>query len=142
MVSILLNGVDWTGKITDLSLQVKDMKQSYTNVKGDGLTVPPRSQVSGKAFKLTFMYLSREDYLLLKALYDGSATVTAVFTGFDIPSGDYLAVEFSMQLVKVLSGIAYNTYLILQQDSNPQVPGPKIPSNPFATTSFPSKLGL
>jgi len=142
MVTITINGVNWTSKINDLALQVKDVKQSYTNIKGGGITIPPRSQVSGKSIKVTMSYLSRADYLTVKALYDSTNTVAMVFTGLDLPSGTYVMVEFTMQLVKALDQVLYNVIFIIQQDTPAQVPAPPTPAKPLTSGALTTKLGL
>ena len=141
-VVITLNGTTWTTKINDLSVQVKEAKQSYTNLKGDGITVPPRAQVSGMAVKATFSFLSRADYLALKVLYELTTPFACTFSGLDVPSGNYIVTEFTDQRVKSLTNVVYNVIMVLQQDSVAHVPAPVLPVIPLTSTNVQSKLGL
>lgn len=140
-VTITINGTNWTSKIGDLSVEVKENKKTEGNIKGDAMTIAPRSAVSGKSIKTQLFYLTRADYLTLKALYDAGAPVALAFTNLDAPSGNYIIQELSMQILKVLTGYAYNLALTFQQDLAPQLPIPATPTKPLIQAAVPNKLG-
>jgi hypothetical protein len=141
VASITINGVDWTSKIGELSLNAKESKKTEINVKGDGLTIPNRSGSSGKSVKAKFFYLSRADYLSLLTLYNAGAPVAVGFTGLDLTSGNYIIVEFVQQLLKSLTDYVYNVELTFQQDVPPTLPVPTTPTKPLAQAGVPNKLG-
>jgi len=141
VANITINGVNWTSKIGELSLNAKESKKTEINVKGDGLTVPNRAGATGKSIRAQFFYLTRADYLTLKALYTAGAPVALVFTGLDLPSGNYIIVEFAEQLLKSLDTYVYNLSVTFQQDIAPALPVPATPAKPLTPSAVPNKLG-
>jgi len=60
----------------------------------------------------------------------------------DLPSGTYVMVEFTMQLVKALDQVLYNVIFIIQQDTPAQVPAPPTPAKPLVSGALTTRLGL
>lgn len=132
-VSITINGIDWTTKIGDLALTAKDAKRTVNNIKGDGITLTPRSGSTGKNIKFNMFYLTRADYNTLNALYLGGLAIPCTFAGIDLPSGDYVASELAMQLVKAMDSYVYNVSITFQQDLVAQIPVPARPLSAYVS---------
>jgi hypothetical protein len=64
-----------------------------------------------------------------------------VFTGLDLPNGNYIIVEFVQQLLKSLTDYVYNVELTFQQDMPPTLLVPATPTKPLAQAGVPNKLG-
>ena len=138
-VVIKINGVDYTGRIVDLSCETKDTKSTATNIKGDGLTIPARSSEAGNTIKLGLYYLVRDDYLALNTLYEAGAPVALALTGFEISGDNYIIIECTAKLIKSLDAFRYNVNMTLQQDKAPSVPQPVLPAKQLLTVV--QKLG-
>lgn len=137
---ILLNGVDWTLKISEITPSVKENKRTDSNIRGSARMSAPRSSTVGAAVQITLPYLSAADKATLKALYDAKAAIT-LSTNLDIPSGSYIPVDYAQILVKTVdtTAVLYSVTLTLNKDTTPQVPA-AVNSNSLLTVG--QKLGL
>jgi len=141
MISITINGVDYTANIGQTDLSVKDSKKAFANVKGGSVTVPPRSSQPRNSVKLALYYVSRSCLDTLNGLFLAGAPIPVAFNGLDLPSGNYVIGECTWQLVKVLTEISYNVSLNIQQDLPPQLPESPAPTVPLKSVAIVQKIG-
>ena len=123
-IQITINSVDYTAYIGDPSFSIKESKSTAKNIKGDALTIPPRSQNPRCTVKVPIYYVARSVVDALNTLYKAGQPIPATFTGLDIPSGNYVISECTWQLVKNLTNIIYNVSVTLQQDLPATSPNP------------------